>query len=84
MIVFDHHNNMLKIVSLAPPSSPEGDTNVQQQSNEAPSGAVGGALDSILKAMNKANVQVYGFRPVGDVVSTLTDEQHKANIRRGI
>ena len=84
VIVFDHHNNMLKIVSLAPPSSPEGDTNVQQQSNEAPSGAVGGALDSVLKAMNKANVQAYGFRPVGDVVSTLTDEQHKANIRRGI
>ena len=34
--------------------------------------------------MNKANVQAYDFHPVGDVRSTLTDEEHKANIRRGI
>ena len=80
VIVFDHHNNTLKIVEIAPPSSPEGDTN-DLQSNEAPSGAVGGA---ILKAMNRANVQAYDFHPVGDVHSTLTDEEHRENIRRGI
>lgn len=34
--------------------------------------------------MNKQNVKPYGFHPVGDVTSPLTDEQHKANIRRGI
>ncbi len=27
---------------------------------------------------------LYGFHAVGDVTSTLTDEQHKANIRKGI
>jgi glutamate synthase (NADPH/NADH) small chain len=34
-------------VHLAPLSSPEGDTNVQEKSIEAPSGAVGGAEDSL-------------------------------------
>ncbi|MBR5061136.1 MAG: anthranilate synthase component I family protein [Prevotella sp.] len=34
--------------------------------------------------MNKQNVKPYGFHPVGEVTSPLTDEQHKANIRRGI
>ena len=32
-----------KVAATAPLSSPEGDTNVRQLSNEAPSGAVGGA-----------------------------------------
>jgi len=41
-------------------------------------------LDDILRAMNKANVQAYDFHPTGDVRSTLTDEEHKANIRKGI
>ena len=41
-------------------------------------------IDSILKAMNKANVQAYDFHPVGDVRSTLTDDEHKENIRKGI
>ena len=62
VIVFDHHNNMLKVVTLGDASD----------------------IDSILKAMNKANVQAYDFHPAGDVRSTLTDEEHKANIRRGI
>ena len=62
VIVFDHHNNTLKVVTLG-------------ESEE---------IDTILKAMNKANVQAYDFHPVGDVSSTLTDEEHKANIRKGI
>ena len=41
-------------------------------------------LDDVLKSMNKSNVKAYDFRPVGNVQSTLTDEQHKENIRRGI
>ena len=62
VIVFDHHNNLLKVVTL-------GDA---------------GEIDDVLKAMNKDNVKAYDFHPVGDVRSTLTDEEHKANIRRGI
>ena len=65
VIVFDHHNNMLKVVSLSD-SSDDSD------------------ISDVLKAMNKASVQVYGFHPVGDVVSTLTDDEHRENIRRGI
>ena len=42
------------------------------------------ALDDIYRQMNKANVQAYDFHPVGDTTSPLTDEEHKANIRRGI
>ena len=40
--------------------------------------------DEIMRQMNKSNIQAYGFHPIGDVSSTLTDEEHKANIRRGI
>ena len=67
VIVFDHHNNMLKVVELVSPSSPEDCI-----------------LETIMKAMNKANVQTYSFHPVGDVRSTLTDDEHRDNIRRGI
>jgi anthranilate synthase component 1 len=76
VIVFDHHNNTVKVVTLAP----------ADKTNEAPSGAVGGAsiIDDILKAMNRGNVREYDFHAIGDVSSTLTDEEHKANIRRGI
>jgi anthranilate synthase component 1 len=71
VIVFDHHNNTLKVVSLeeGARSKEEGDY---------------AAIDDILLAMNKANVKAYDFHPVGDVSSTLTDEEHKANIRKGI
>ena len=60
VIVFDHHNNTLKIVSL--------------EDN----------IEKILLAMNKNNVKAYDFHPVGDVRSTLTDDEHRENIRRGI
>lgn len=42
------------------------------------------AIDNILLLMNKANVNVYPFRAVGETTSPITDEEHKANIRRGI
>ena len=41
-------------------------------------------LDDVMKAMNKANVKAYDFHPVGETTSPLTDEEHKANIRKGI
>ena len=41
-------------------------------------------LDALMKAINKANVKPYDFHPVGETASTLTDEEHKANIRRCI
>lgn len=41
-------------------------------------------LDVLMKAINKANVKPYDFHPVGETTSTLTDEEHKANIRRCI
>lgn len=62
VIVFDHHNNTLKVVSL------DGDADI----------------DNILKAMNRSNVPVYDFHAVGKVRSTLTDDAHRENIRRGI
>ncbi len=41
-------------------------------------------LDALMKAVNKANVKPYDFHPVGETFSTLTDEEHKANIRKCI
>ena len=68
IIVFDHYNNTMELITL-------GDTD----------GSVGEAeLDALLKAINKANVKPYDFHPVGDTTSTLTDEQHKENVRKCI
>ena len=39
-------------------------------------------LQNLLTAANKPNVKPYGFHAVGGATSTLTDEEHKANIRR--
>jgi len=41
-------------------------------------------IDEIERMMNRPSVGRFTFRPVGEVSSTLTDEQHKENIRRGI
>ena len=62
IIIFDHFNNLLTIVTLGDQTE----------------------LDNIFRQMNKSNVQAYDFHPVGDVSSTLTDEEHKENIRKGI
>ena len=62
VIVFDHHNSQLKIVTLGDAAD----------------------IEDIYRAMNRANVQAYDFHPVGDVHSTLTDDEHRENIRRGI
>ncbi|MDE6002087.1 MAG: anthranilate synthase component I family protein, partial [Prevotella sp.] len=47
-------------------------------------GAESSELSEIIKAMNRSNIQAYDFHPVGETASPLTDEEHKANIRRGI
>ena len=62
VIVFDHFNNTMTIVSLG---------------SEAD-------IDNILRLINRTNVNPYGFHPVGETTSPLTDDEHKANIRRGI
>ncbi|MBR5695513.1 MAG: anthranilate synthase component I family protein [Paludibacteraceae bacterium] len=41
-------------------------------------------LALIERQMNRTNIRAYDFHPVGETTSTLTDEQHKANIRKGI
>ena len=68
-IVFDHFNNVMTLVTMVP----EG----QEQLGES-------QLDELAQQINKANVAAYPFHPVGEVTSTLTDEQHKANIRQCI
>ena len=62
VIVFDHHNNLLKVATLGDAAD----------------------LDMVFRAINRANVQSYNFHAVGDVTSTLTDDEHRENIRRGI
>ena len=74
VIEFDHHNNMLKIVTLS-----ENSDNSEYSDNSENSD-----ITAIQKAMNKANVQAYDFHPVGDVRSKLTDDEHRENIRKGI
>ncbi len=68
VIVFDHYNNTLKVVSL---------NEIENKNDNAD-------IDAVLKAMNKANAKAYDFHPVGDVRSTLSDDEHRENIRRGI
>ena len=39
-------------------------------------------LQLLLTAANRSNVKPYDFRAIGEATSTLTDEEHKANVRR--
>lgn len=41
-------------------------------------------LEQLEKDINGRPHRTYDFHPVGEYVSTLTDKEHKANIRRGI
>ena len=75
VIVFDHHQSLLKVVSLEECLEESGKRKEEGDYH---------LVDEVVKAMNKANVQAYDFHPVGDVRSTLTDDEHRANIRRGI
>lgn len=73
VIVFDHFNNAMTLVTLCD-DSPDAAQNEQGEREIA----------RLMLLINKGNVQPFGFRSVGATTSTLTDEQHKANIRRGI
>ena len=76
VIVFDHHNNMLKVVTLR--------ANTLNENGEMINDNGSAEIDGVMRAMNKDNVKAYDFHPVGDVRSTLTDDEHRENIRRGI
>ena len=41
-------------------------------------------LKEIETVINNRNYSTFGFHPVGDTTSTLTDDEHRANIRKGI
>lgn len=62
IIVFDHFNNSLTIITLGDESG----------------------IDGIIRQMNRTNIRAYDFHAVGETTSTLTDEEHKENIRKGI
>ncbi|MCR4852546.1 MAG: anthranilate synthase component I family protein [Prevotella sp.] len=70
IIVFDHHNSRLTLVTL------------QSEGSNGSSAPI--VLDELERALNRTNIKPYSFHPVGETTSPLTDEQHKANIRRGI
>ena len=69
IIVFDHFSSRLSIITLA---GADGTAEADDH------------LDHLLRLIGKDNVHPYGFHAVGNVQSTITDEQHKANIRKGI
>jgi anthranilate synthase component I len=41
-------------------------------------------LDHLTNLINRGYAKLYDFHPVGETTSTLTDDQHRENIRRGI
>ncbi len=78
IIVFDHFNNTMELITLV--ESEE----VRVKSEESNCSEGEKELNDLMKAVNKANVKPYDFHPVGETTSTLTDEEHKANVRRCI
>lgn len=74
IIVFDHFNNKMTLVTLVPQSN---DAQAMEATGEE-------ALHHLETAINRQSIKPYAFHPVGDYTSPLTDEEHKANIRRGI
>ena len=79
IIVFDHFNNTMELIVLNEKTEQE---NQEDSSLSALHASL--EMDNLMKAVNKANVKPYEFHPVGETTSTLTDEEHKANIRRCI
>ena len=73
---FDHavpdelvYSGKHRLTDMTPLSSPEGDTNVRQQGNEAPSGAVGGA-----SALTIGQLVLSPTRTYAPVIKRLLDE----------
>lgn len=52
---------------------------VALDSNEDPAD-----IERIALSINSKSFRTYGFQPVGDTTSSLTDDEHRENIRRGI
>ncbi|MBO4849812.1 MAG: anthranilate synthase component I family protein [Prevotella sp.] len=68
IIVFDHFNNLITIITLHENDKEKAETNI----------------DAVERMMHKDNVHPYDFKPQGEVSSPITDEQHKENVRRGV
>lgn len=65
-VVFDHFSNTMQLLTLVAEDEKDGETR----------------LDEIQRLINRQAVQTYPFHSVGPCTSTLTDEEHKANVRR--
>ena len=84
IIVFDHFNNTMELIVLNEANEEEKSEEAKQENSSLSTLRSSLEIDALLKAVNKANVKPYDFHPVGETTSTLTDEDHKANIRRCI
>ena len=84
IIVFDHFNNTMELIVLNEANEEERSEEAKQENSSLSTLRSSLEIDALLKAVNKANVKPYDFHPVGETTSTLTDEEHKANIRRCI
>ena len=84
IIVFDHFNNAMELIVLNEANEEERSEEAKQENSSLSTLHSSLEIDALLKAVNKANVKPYDFHPVGETTSTLTDEEHKANIRRCI
>ena len=74
VIALDHFSNRLTIATLSEGPEPQAGTEATDNTE----------LNDILRALDRSNVHDYDFRPVGPVRSTLSDDEHRENIRRGI
>ena len=68
IVAFDHFNNRLTLVTLS-----DGDDTAAERT-----------LDDLTRLLNRNDARTFDFHAVGEVSSPITDEQHKANIRKGI
>ena len=84
IIVFDHFDNTMELIVLNEANEEEKSEEAKQENSSLSTLRSSLEIDALLKAVNKANVKPYDFHPVGETTSTLTDEEHKANIRRCI
>ncbi|MBP5388565.1 MAG: chorismate-binding protein, partial [Prevotella sp.] len=82
VLVFDHFNNLLTFVTLA--EKDESTAEERQETADERLSTAEERLKTLERQINVDKVHPYDFRAVGEVISPLTDEEHKANIRRGI
>ena len=75
IIVFDHYRGRLTLVTLVEERG-QSEAALAEQGRQQ--------LDAMEKSLGRQNIKPYSFHPMGPCTSPLTDEEHKANIRRGI